>query len=228
LTEERRRKKGWFRTSCQGFIVPAALGSSGVFAQGNGGLQRLNRSTHAEVTRRFRERIFVDDYMQYVPSLAVYGLDWLGVRAKHTFRDRFFVMAASYLFMSASVQAVKRTTRVRRPDESDRYSFPSGHTATGFVGAHILFREYRERSPWIAVAGYVLAGGTGVMRITNRKHWLSDVVTGAGVGILCVEVSYLLLPVFHRLLGVEESRKSVVFAPVVGEDNYGVGMAYRF
>lgn len=36
------------------------------------------------------------------------------------------------------------------------------------------------------------------MRILNRRHWLSDVVTGAGIGIASVEIAYLLLPVFDR------------------------------
>jgi hypothetical protein len=55
---------------------------------------------------------------------------------------------------------------------------------------------------------------------------VSDVVTGAGIGILSVEISYLLLPVFHNVLGVKDSKKNFVIAPIIGKDNYGAGLAY--
>jgi len=40
---------------------------------------------------------------------------------------------------------------------------------------------------------FTLASGIGVFRILNNRHWISDVLTGAGLGILSVELSYLLL-----------------------------------
>jgi len=95
-----------------------------------------------------------------------------------------------------------------------------------FVGAHILFKEYRDVSPWIGAAGYAVATATGVMRILNRRHWLSDVVAGAGVGILCVEASELLLPVFHRVTGLNAPPLAV--APMVGRRYFGIGLAYTF
>jgi len=173
-------------------------------------------------------KTYVDDYLQYVPAIAVYGLDFAGVKAKHNLRDRTFLMASSYLLSTATVQTLKRTTCVKRPDESDRFSFPSGHTATAFVGAHLLFKEYKNTSPWIGIAGYAVAGGTGVSRIMNRKHWVSDVVAGAGFGILSVEVSYLLLPVFHKVTGINETQTSLAIMPVIGPSHYGVGLAYTF
>jgi membrane-associated phospholipid phosphatase len=60
----------------------------------------------------------------------------------------------------------------------------------------------------------------------NRRHWLSDVVAGAGVGILCVEVGYLLLPVFHRITGLNDMPLAV--APMVGSRSFGIGLAYTF
>jgi len=170
----------------------------------------------------------VDDYIQYVPAIAVYGLDFAGVKAKHNLRDRTFLMASSYLFSTATVQTLKRTTHVKRPDGSDRLSFPSGHTATAFVGAHLLFKEYKDTSPWIGIAGYAVASGTGALRIINQKHWVSDVVAGAGFGILSVEASYLLLPVFHKIIGINETQTKLAISPVIGQSHYGVGLAYTF
>jgi membrane-associated phospholipid phosphatase len=189
-------------------------------------LRQLDEHIDSEVGKQWSGRIKVDDYLQYAPVAAVFGLDLCGVKAKHNFRDRAFVTASSYLLMTLTVNAVKYTVEVQRPNGSPEYnSFPSGHTATVFTGAHLLFREYKDVSPWIGVAGYAAATATGVMRIANRKHWLSDVVAGAGTGIMCVEVSYLLLPVFHRVIGAPDH---LVVVPVVGNNTYGAGFAYTF
>jgi membrane-associated PAP2 superfamily phosphatase len=223
-----RPKSTFLQSPYSGFIIPTLFISYGVLAQYQDDLQQLNRHTHNEVSKRFTGKIHADEYIQYVPALAVYGLDLAGVKAKNNLRDRTFLMASSYLISTACVQTLKRTACVQRPDESDRLSFPSGHTATAFVGAHLLFKEYKDASPWIGVAGYAVASGTGVLRVLNRKHWVSDVVAGAGFGILSVEVSYLLLPVFHNLLGINDSRTCFAVSPVIGTNHYGVGLAYTF
>ena len=222
------QKKTFFNAPYSGFILPAVFISYGIVAHSQNGLQRLDHKTHQAVSKHFTGKIHADDYTQYVPAIAVYGLDIIGVKAKHNLRDRTFLMASSFLLSSASIQTLKRTTKVMRPDESNYLSFPSGHTATAFVGAHLLFKEYKDTSPWIGIAGYVVATGTGAMRILNRRHWVSDVVAGAGIGMISVELSYLLLPVFHKVIGVKDMRTSLVIAPVIGTDNYGAGLACTF
>lgn len=135
--------------------------------------------------------------------------------------------------MGVTVQIMKQTIKVERPGNGGFTSFPSGHTATAFVGAHLLMKEYLDVSPWIGISGYTLAAGVGVMRMINRKHWISDVVTGAGIGILSVELGYLLLPVWHDILGIKNQRESLVFMPSISPDmqgdmSYGMGMSYHF
>jgi membrane-associated phospholipid phosphatase len=206
-----------------GFVLPAALIAGGALLHAVPAFGRLDRYVNRTVPHG---RIGADDYIQYAPAAAVYGLGFAGLKAKHGLRDRTFVMVASHVFMALSVQAVKHSTRVVRPDGSARNSFPSGHTATAFTGAHILFREYRDVSPWIGIAGYAAATATGVLRIVNERHWLSDVVAGAGAGILSVEAGYLLLPVFRRITG--EGREDVALVPFVGNQTYGLGFACRF
>lgn len=210
------------------FIIPSVLISYGVLTRENRWLQDLDHSTNHEIREHYLGSLHMDDYFQFAPAAAVYSLDLSGIKATHNFRDRTFIMATSHLLMFASVQTIKRTTNIERPDGSNNYSFPSGHTATAFVGAHILFKEYKDVSPWIGIAGYSIATGTGTLRVTNKKHWISDVVTGAGIGILSVEIAYMLLPIFHNVLGVKNSNKSLVFAPSLGSGNYGVGLAYTF
>ncbi|MDR0794767.1 MAG: phosphatase PAP2 family protein [Tannerella sp.] len=210
-----------------GLIIPSVFMAYGALAQVINPLQRLDHDTDKEVTRHYVHRP-IDNYLMFAPVAFVYGLDWVGVKAKHNFRDRTFVVITSHLLMAGIVHSVKTMTKVRRPDGSGFRSFPSGHTASAFTGAHILMKEYKDISPWIGVAGYATATAVGTLRILNRRHWISDVVAGAGVGIFSAEIAYMLLPVFHRMIGVNPSKSGVVFAPVVGNNGYGLGLACVF
>jgi Membrane-associated phospholipid phosphatase len=210
------------------FIIPTVMISYGIITRGSRLLQELDHSTNREIIEHGFTRKRIDDYSQLAPAIAVYGLDFAGIKARHNFRDRTIVMATSYIIMGATVQTMKNTVNVERPDGSNNKSFPSGHTATAFVGAHILFKEYKDASPWIGIAGYAVATGTGALRVLNKKHWVSDVATGAGIGILSAEVGYLLLPVFHDMFGVKNKNNSLVVAPAIGAGDYGIGMIYTF
>lgn len=71
---------------------------------------------------------------------------------------------------------------------SDSYqAFPSGHATTAFAVAAAVTSETHDwwpRSTW--VVGPVLYGGAtlvGLSRMYEDKHWASDVVMGAAVGI---------------------------------------------
>ncbi len=75
---------------------------------------------------------------------AVYGLNLAGIKGKNNFRDRTMILATSYLIMGLTVESLKSITRVERPDGSSRNSFPSGHTATAFMGAEFLWQEYKD------------------------------------------------------------------------------------
>jgi membrane-associated phospholipid phosphatase len=206
-------------------ILPAALISYGVATRIAKPLQTLDHSVAFE-TGEYNKQFIIDDYIQYTSYAAVYGLDLVGIKAKHNVVDRTIVLATSCLISAAVVQTTKRVTNVQRPDGADEHSFPSGHTATAFLGAHLLFREYKEASPWIGIVGYTVATATGTMRILNKKHWFSDVVTGAGVGIASVELGYLLLPVWQDLFGLREN--SLVIVPTVSFNNVGAGLVYTF
>lgn len=211
------------------FILPAVLISYGIIAQNCDFLKKLDRSIHKEVERHFTKKTHVDDFLLFVPITAVYGLDISGLtKAKHNFRDRAIVTATTYIIVGTTVLTLKKTVNRTRPDSMDRASFPSGHTTSAFAGAHILFIEYKDTSPWIGIAGYATATLTGALRITNKKHWLSDIVTGAGIGIISAELGYLLLPVFQNILGIENKNKNLAIAPIINKNNYGIGLAYQF
>ena len=132
----------------------------------------------------------LDNYLQFVPSVVMVGLKAAGVKSRSSWGRMLVTDAIATSLMTSTVQLSKHTTDVTRPDGSDNHSFPSGHTATAFMIATMLSKEYGYLSPWVSVGSYAMATTTGLMRIANNKHWLSDVMVGAGIGIISTEMAY--------------------------------------
>ncbi len=131
-----------------------------------------------------------DDYLQYAPWAAHFAMGACGV--KGVSKNRWQVLTADAMaavMMAATVKGLKICVNRTRPNGEEE-SFPSGHTAKAFMGATLLAHEYGSRSIWIPIAGYTAATATGVMRVLNNRHYLSDVVVGAAVGILTAELAY--------------------------------------
>jgi hypothetical protein len=87
----------------------------------------------------------------------------------------------SLAISEALVQALKYATQRERPDGSDKHSFPSGHAADTFALATALERHVSWG--W-AVPAYIFASYVAISRLPDNKHWLSDTVFGASVGII--------------------------------------------
>ena len=133
----------------------------------------------------------IDDYSQFFGPVMTTGLKIAGVEGRSDWGRYLASTAMSYAIMGGFVNGIKYTAKEMRPDGSTANSWPSGHTATAFVGATILHKEYgMTRSPWYSVAGYGVATATGVMRVLNNRHWVSDVLSGAGIGIMSTELAY--------------------------------------
>lgn len=143
-----------------------------------------------------------DNYIQYAPAAMMLGMKAFGVKGRSDWGRMIASDALSMAIMAGVVQTMKHTTNVTRPDGTDNHSFPSGHTATAFMTATMLTKEYGHISPWIGVGAYSFATATGLMRIVNNKHWLSDVLTGAGIGIISTELGYYLADLIFREKGV--------------------------
>ncbi len=135
----------------------------------------------------------IDDYTQFFGPVMTVGLKVGGYEGRSDWPRLVTSSLISYGIMAGFVNGIKYTAKEMRPDGSTANSWPSGHTATSFVGATILHKEYGlTRSPWFSVAGYGVATATGVMRILNNRHWISDVLSGAGIGIMSTELGYFL------------------------------------
>lgn len=149
------------------------------------------KNTHANTRLISNFKTSIDDYTQFFGPVATVGLKLGGLEGRSDWPRLLASAAMSYGIMAGFVNGIKYTASEMRPDGSTANSWPSGHTATSFVGATILHKEYGlTRSPWFSVAGYGMATATGVMRILNNRHWISDVLSGAGIGILSTELGY--------------------------------------
>lgn len=167
----------------------------------------------------------IDEYIQYVPGPVHLLLGFTGAKSKHNFRDRVLASATAHILMVGVTRAVKHSVREQRPDSEKRNSFFSGHTATAFTGAELIRIDYG----WgYGAAAYAVATTTAFMRVYNKRHWVGDVLAGAGTGILCANVGYWMLPLWHRLFRIDQKKKNkplMVAAPFYLSDDKAVGLS---
>ena len=119
------------------------------------------------------------------------GLWTLGtVREREGLRDLGAGLTRTLTLTQIVVGPIKLAARRRRPDGSNRRSFPSGHTANAFAMARLVQREYGNR---LALPLYAVGGLTAAGRVAGARHYVSDVVAGATVGLIvgsCASISH--------------------------------------
>ena len=213
------------KASVTHYIIPAVLIGAGI-AVNNQDFKNKQTTWHNENYKDFSTK--ADDFLQIAPHAAVFGLDWIGVKSKHDFKDKVGLMLTGGIIMLGTVNALKYTTDQLRPDGSAANSFPSGHTANAFFGATILAKEYADKSIFIAIGGYTVATATGYLRMANNRHWSSDVLAGAGIGIISGEVAYIVYPWLKEKLGGKGKNKSVVFVPTFDGNAMGGNLVIGF
>lgn len=169
----------------------------------------------------------IDNYLQFVPAVAVYGLNIAGIHGKNNFLDRSMIYIMSSLISNTAVFSLKKITHEQRPDYSDYYSFPSGHTAQAFVSAEFLSQEYKDISPWYGVAGYGVATSVAILRMYNNKHWLNDVIAGAGFGIASTRLTYWLYPKIKNIFSKNKPLQTMVM-PSYDDKSFGIAMVHLF
>lgn len=191
-------------------IVPGALIAVGAFGISNGWFCHLKRDVRDEFqTMSHGHRIVADKYLQYVPAAAYLAMGSVGVRAKHDFKERALVTATSVAAYGILAGGMKLCINETRPDGLENNSFPSGHTTLAFMGAELIRSEYPLG---VGIGAYVVACGVGFMRLYNDRHWLNDVIAGAGTGILCARIGYWMLPVWRRVFNLDRPGCKTVMA----------------
>lgn len=209
-----------YRFQPKSLILPASLIAVGAVGTATG-MQDFHLFSRRYDTRKIK----ADDYLQFGMFGWVFLCDLAG-KEKHRWTDQLFILAIAEGLNAGMVQGLKRTLNVTRPDGAP-HSFPSGHTSAAFQGAHIAYKEFRDTSPVLAYSGYGIASLVAAMRLYNNRHWVADVVAGAGFGILSVELSYLIyFPLRDAIAKKANDRLTV--APMMNEKGGGVYLAFRF
>lgn len=208
-------------------ILPTSLIAVGAVGLAPGVTGNASRSiTHGVIDLRGNHsRLVFDDYVQYLPVASALLMGSAGVEARHAIGERALIVATSYAALAVLTNIPKRCVNEQRPEFAGHNSFPSGHTATAFMGAELVRIEY---GGWYGVGAYAAATGVGFMRMYNGRHWFHDVVAGAGVGILSARLGQWSCGLWRSLLGKKRKKNAdIVFAPVVapiGGGYYGFSM----
>jgi membrane-associated phospholipid phosphatase len=179
------------RQSLEWLIAPSVLIVSGIALNSNG-----PESIKNEIVEWRNENIpnfhtHADDYLQYAPIVIAYGLDVFGYKSKNDFINKSVILVKGELLTSVVVYGLKNVTHQLRPDLSAYNSFPSGHTAQAFAGAVFLSEEYKDKLKWMPYLAYGIASSVGILRMANNRHYISDVLVGAGVGMLSMKLAYV-------------------------------------
>lgn len=207
-------------------IIPAVSIAYGVMTIENHSFQQVDYNIRAALRpANASSHATIDNYLQFAPAAAVYALNSFGIKGKNNFRDRTIILAIAAILEQSTVRTLKSITHQVRPDGSNFRSFPSGHTSNAFAGAELLNQEYKHISPWYGISGYVVAVLTGGLRIYNNKHWFSDVVAGAGIGILSTHVAYRIYPWLDSKV-LRHKRSPFVILPNFQSGSVGFAMIY--
>lgn len=90
-----------------------------------------------------------------------------------------FDLLRSQILSQALVHGIKYSVQRDRPT-GECCAFPSGHAATAFAAASVLERHFGYRGSWPAM---LAATYVGASRLVENRHFASDVMFGAALGI---------------------------------------------
>lgn len=106
-------------------------------------------------------------------------------------------------------------------------SFPSGHTTVSFAAATVFAKEYGNK-PIVPLIAYTAATLIGVSRITENKHWTTDVLVGAALGLL---TGREVVNNYHRFARVQRAAKKknlLTFSPGYERGKVTADLVYKF
>lgn len=203
-TTEKPQKSCWLKARA---IVGAPLLVGGLLGTTFDSDIRDTRSGHLA-----QKNGGADNYLRFAPAAVMLSLKAAGVESRSSWSRMLTSDALSAAIVVGTVKGIKHTAGVERPDASDNKSFPSGHTALAFATATMLYEEYGHLSPWVGFGSYALAATTGAMRVAGHHHWASDVLTGAGIGVVATELGYLLGDLIFKDKGIRPRELQETFS----------------
>ena len=205
-------------------IIPSVLILSGVLLTG----KQIEKDWQINVRNKVGNDYHnvTDDYIQYVPYAQIYLGDIVGLKAKNHWFDQTKNIFIAGVITTVVTHSIKRGVGKDRPDDSSNHSFSSGHTANAFMGATILYHEFKDSTPLYAYSGYLFSTATGSLRVMNNKHWVSDVLAGAGIGILVANFVYHFEPL--KNWNPFKNNDNLTFSPIINGNEVSFVAAIKF
>ncbi len=171
----------------------AVIGVASVADRGVDGWIQDQRSSQSDaVARGFRNGGQPEVVFGVAGGIVVAGV----VSGRPSLRRSGVRVLSSVVVAGVTTAVFKRGMGRLRPSETtDPYvfkpftqhdAFPSGHSTLAFALATSLGEEVHNR--WVTAALYAGATGTAWSRLNDHRHWLSDVMAGAAVGITAAKV----------------------------------------
>jgi membrane-associated phospholipid phosphatase len=205
----------WKETVWEGYLTQEAVLVPLALAAGAAAVSPWDRRLSRRWNGALGRRSFIGNTGQYVligaPLLA--GLFFPGPGRNSW--DELWCEGEAFAASALTTESLKGAVRRRRPEITGGRgnSFPSGHTSAAFTGATLIQANsgYALGIPAVAIAAL-----TGFSRIESRKHFPSDVLAGAAIGVLSANI----LDVLHWGTGPEGkgiARPPAEFSLQVGE-----------
>lgn len=214
-----------YKFNAKHLILPASLITVGAVGTAIDGMNDFHLFSRKSDVKKIR----ADDYLEWGMLGWVFVCDLMG-KEKHNWVDQLMLVTLAEGMNAVMTRTLKYTVKETRPDGGP-YSFPSGHTANAFLGAHMAYKEFKDSSPVLAYSGYAIALFVAGSRLYNNRHWVADVIAGAGFGILSVELAYwAYFPLRNAIARKVNSKaaRNMVIAPTFNEQGGGVYFSYAF
>lgn len=204
------------------FIIPVSLITIGAILKSPSTQTSIQETARTTFGADFQTE--ADNYLQFLPAAQALTGNFLGFESKHGLKQIATNLLISNVMVGGVTYIAKTAVHDLRPDGSSYNAFPSGHTATAFNNATLLFLEYKDSNICYASSGFLFATTTGVLRMANNRHWSGDVVAGAGIGIAIGTIVNYWNP-FH----FDENQKNrLIGYPFYNEKATGIGLMYQF
>ena len=120
-------------------------------------------------------------------------------------KDSYFSKRTKFLFFQSAiimtdfllVSGIKMSTSRIRPDESDRLSFPSGHSSISSGMSRTIFNNVKNSSldgtpqgRWLQQGSFAASSAVAWGRVEAKKHHVSDILLGNAFGAFISDFLY--------------------------------------
>jgi membrane-associated phospholipid phosphatase len=212
-------------SACSKIIVPTALATSALVIMSISGTKE---SWQPHLQSAIPDIGKFDNILAVTPATIPYIAGLAGNQNRDNFYNRSLILIKAGIIGLGIAEILKYTTHVWRPNGSDHYSFPSGHTTVAFIGAAFTDLELRNTSVIYPIAGYSIAAATGATRIKHNDHWLPDVLFGAATGMAAVWIADALHSERQTPAWMPHFLENAALIPVSNGKSAGFALTFQF